>query len=218
MSRSNWIGLIVTITSVLAGEGRADLSYQYGFTGISPESSAADIAVGEAQLTVEVREGPTSGSALFTFRNIGDGACSITDIYFEDSVLSAVDGGLLKSSGVDFKVNKKPGNLPAGNALDPDFDEWVSLSSKSPNVPKNGVNQDDEWLTAKFKLDAGETFSDVIDAIVSGDLRIGLHVQAFADGGSASFVNIPHAPLPGAVILGGLGLGVAAHRLRRRKA
>jgi hypothetical protein len=56
------------------------------------------------------------------------------------------------------------------------------------------------------------------DDLYSGALRIGIHAQAFADGGSASFVTYA-APVPEpetyAMVL--LGLGVVGFVARRRK-
>ena len=41
-----------------------------------------------------------------------------------------------------------------------------------------------------FSLEDGQTY-DVLDDLDSGDLRVGLHVQAFCRGGSESFVTGP---------------------------
>jgi MYXO-CTERM domain-containing protein len=50
-------------------------------------------------------------------------------------------------------------------------------------------------------------------------LRVGIHVQGFADGGSEAFINDPPVvPLPGAALLGVLGLGTAGGLCRRRRA
>jgi len=45
-----------------------------------------------------------------------------------------------------------------------------------------------------------------------GSLRIGIHVQGFDGEGSESFVN---TPVPGAVLLGLLGLGAGWLKLRK---
>ena len=48
-----------------------------------------------------------------------------------------------------------------------------------------------------FDLKDGKTYSDVLDDLDSGDLRIGIHVQAFESGAGESFVNNgPVVPAP----------------------
>ena len=76
-----------------------------------------------------------------------------------------------------------------------------------------GVNPG-ESLGILFDLQPGSAFGDVLAQLVSGELRIGIHVQGFASGGSESMVNVPE---PGTGVLLGLGL-VFMLAPRRRKA
>jgi hypothetical protein len=89
-------------------------------------------------------------------------------------------------------------------------------------VQPNGVNPG-EFLTVIWSLLGGVTYSDVIAALnlggdQSGSLRIGIHVQGFANGGSESFVNATPTPVPvpaaGLLLMGALGALTVA---RRRK-
>jgi len=60
-------------------------------------------------------------------------------------------------------------------------------------------------VVIKFSLASGKTFADVVAALNSGALRVGIHVQAFANGQSESFVNL----LPTAVSLASMGATAA---------
>ena len=46
-----------------------------------------------------------------------------------------------------------------------------------------------ESLTINFALEPGMTYDDLIAAIESGELRVGLHVQGFDGGYSEGFVS-----------------------------
>ena len=58
-----------------------------------------------------------------------------------------------------------------------------------------------ETLGVVFSLRAGGSHADVISELGDGSLRIGIHVQAFASGGSESFVNTVPDPSPAALLL-----------------
>ncbi len=198
--------LVVTSTTV-----RADL-YSYDFTRVTSNSSL-NVA---SQLSVDVSGVAGGTDVLFTFMNSGSAGASITDVYFDDDIPLLAWGSLSiieDLPGVDFDADAHPANLPGGG----DFASSVSVDSESPAF-QNGVNPG-EWLGLRFDILAGSTFDDVIDALNLGvttgveSLRIGLHVQGIdPDEESDSFV---HAPIPGAVLLGMLGLSVVGLKLRK---
>jgi hypothetical protein len=200
----------------------------YGFDCIT-NNLAGDCTIGEAQLSVDVTAGPLANQVTFTFNNVGAGASSIADVYFDDGTLLGISAlrdaddsivalGGLGSPGVDFSLGAAPPDLPGGNTVVPPFNVTAGFlaDSDAPAQP-NGVNPG-EFLQIVFNLQAGKTLADTLSALAlagqPGGLRIGIHVQGFGSGGSESFINNP-VPEPGTFALvaaGMLGLGIARRR------
>jgi hypothetical protein len=173
----------------------------YGF-GCITDNISGDCAIGESQLSVDVTAAG-SNQALFTFYNVGADLSSITDVYFDDGTLLGI-ASITNSTGVSFSQDASPGNLPGGNAVSPSFVATAGFTADSdPAVQPNGVNPG-EFLGILFDLQSGQDFATVLTSLSTGDLRIGIHVQGFATGGSESFVNV--VPVPAAVWLFGSGL------------
>ncbi len=159
------------------------------------------------------------GMVGFRFTNNVGIASSITDIYFDDNNEQLTYASRTQSGGVSFSQFANPGNLPSGNNVNFATTMSLSFDSDAP-ASHNGVNTASEWLQLVFAIGGGRTFADVVNDLQSGELRIGLHVQAIGTGGqSDSFVNLPPAtvivPLPTTAALGMAGLGGIAARRRR---
>ncbi|MBU1342028.1 MAG: PEP-CTERM sorting domain-containing protein [Proteobacteria bacterium] len=191
----------------------------FGFKSIT-NNLAGDAAIGSAQLHVDLTA-DGSDKILFTFVNDGPFASSITDIYFDDddALLSWNQFQYDPVGGVDFSVGANPPNLPGGNAPAFNFSANHSYDSNPPAQP-NGVNPG-ESLGIRFTIN-NSTFDNIITALTMGDLRVGIHVQGFATGGSESFVNTPPddtnpTPEPATMILLGFGLIGLAGIGRRTK-
>lgn len=156
------------------------------------------------QLSVNVTDAG-SGQVSFQFLNNVGTASSVTQIYFDNgsgAFLSALALGT--QTGVDFNIGGSPPNLPAGNTIS--FDADLLATADSPVAP-NGINSATDSLTL---LGTG-LFANVIAGLTSGDLRIGLHIQAIGQGGgSDSYVTggTPSAvPVPMSAWLFASGLG-----------
>jgi hypothetical protein len=177
----------------------------YQISNITPDVSF--------QLSMDVNE-VSDNRVSFTFLNSGLIASSITDIYFDDGTLLGIASIINGGSGVSFSQYASPSNLPGGSSLFPPFEaiEYFSADSNSPVAPK-GVNPG-EWVTIIFNLINGKDFSATTAALASGELRVGLKVQAIGQQGeSASFVN--KVPEPSLTLLLGIGLASVALLSRR---
>jgi hypothetical protein len=210
--------IILALVVLLGGVPAAQGAVSYGFNAIT-NNNVVDVGIGESQLFVEVFE--RSGLAVFKFSNVGRQASSITDIYFDDELglLGGIErpGPTSTDSGVSFSVGARPRNLPAGRSLLTKFIADFSVDS-DPRVQPNGINPG-EVLFVPFAY-RGE-ITAVQRAINADLLRIGIHVQGFATGGSESLItgnpNIVPVPEPCSILLSMLGMGVVG-ALKRRKA
>ena len=164
---------------------------QFNFNNIT-SNNAVNESTGEHQLFVDVtdssgKEDLTSNGVLFKFSNVGPFASSMTQLYFDNSTVLKSMGTIADSgAGVDFAAAAKGGmNLPGGNTVNfsPDFKIQATGA-----ISQNGVNPG-EWVSVFFNLSPNKTLKDVFNDLKSGSLRVGMHVQAFSNGGSEAFVN-----------------------------
>jgi hypothetical protein len=175
-----------------------------GFGICVSNDDASDCAVASAQIGVEVESGPGLDRVSFRFTNTGPSTASITDVYFDDGTLLGI-AGVLNGAGVSFSQGASPGNLPAGAEATPAFVATAGFAADSnPPVQPNGVNPGEE-LTIVFDLTPGGSYADVLEELRDGRLRVGVHVQGFAGGGSESLINTPLAEADSLLLLG-LGL------------
>ena len=208
---SRWIPIVAATALAFLGATSASAT-TVGFGTCVSNTSATNCATGSAQLAVSVVA--VGAQVSFTFTNTGSDASSITDIYFDDGTLLGI-ASITSGAGVSFSQGATPGNLPAGNNAAPPFVATTGFTADS-NTPVQpmGVNPG-EFVTIVFDLLSGGTLQDVLDELADGRLRIGVHVQGFADGGSESLVNTP-LPEPGVLALLAMGLGGLARAGRRR--
>jgi len=230
------VSLVFVFVVILSTAARAEL---YGFAPISNNSTISGQMA--AQLSLEVTD-YGSGQVLFTFYNDGPSSSiydipspiesSITDVYFDDGALVTLAEIFDVDSvipypvypGVDFEQFASPPDLPGGNTLLPPFEVSAGfLADSEKPIAANGVNPG-EALGILFTFATGKTFDDVITGIELGftnpipepdlSLRIALRIQSYGEDNEFSDGFIL-TPVPGAVVLGILGLGVAGIKLRK---
>jgi len=185
-------------------------------------NNATNAAIGEAQFAVDVTDAG-SGMVSFLFTNTSPDMsapdpASITQTYWDDaagvlSSISLIDDTV--TSGVSFSEGGAPPDLPGGDDITPAFGADFRATADAP-PPVNGVNPGEE-LAVFFNLTDGTVFDDVIAAMMSGGLRVGVHSQAIGPNeDSESFITTGNAvPLPTAAGMGVLsliGLGTARRR------
>jgi len=214
MWRKMLLVLVGIVCLLMTGQVQATLiNYgSYGFENIT-HNDTGNATIGENQLLVDIlAESILANQVVFKFDNIGSEDSSITDVYFDDGTLLGTASIDNSNPGVSFSQNASPGNLPGGNDINPPFVAIAGFTADSDSpIQLMGVNPG-ETVSIIFDLQSGGTVQDVIDEINNDELRIGLHVQSFATGGSESFVHA-HIPEPATLTMLGLGaLGIFSRR------
>lgn len=184
----------------------------YDFNAITANGHYTNL--GEQYLSVEIMDAG-SNNVSFLFENTAPAGetMSITDIYFSNtptyfSSLVSIDNS---DPGVSFSQYARPGSLPAGGGWN-----WgLSADSNSPKITASGINAG-ESLTILLALAGGTSFSDLMNGISNNDFAVGIHVQAFSDGSSESYVTA--TPIPAAIWLMGSGLVGVLVLSRKNKA
>jgi len=183
--------LIALVIGACTAASASAATISYSFNCIT-YNNAANCGIGQAQLFLDVSDTLNTSQVLFEFRNVGAGAASITDVYFDDGTLLGI-AQIFNGPGVKFTPPATPGNLPGANMASPAFQTTAGFSADSDApVSKNGINPGQK-LGILFDLQSGQRFADVINALFIGGgtngLRVGVHAQSIDSGGSESFVN-----------------------------
>lgn len=215
--------LLVALVGFFAAGANAAMYDQWRIV----ENNSGLYSTYASQLSVNVT--PFGASMVdFTFSNVGPNPSAITGIYFEDGTLLGLASVIAldpfaddpSRSGIVFGQPAHPSNMPGWATLNPKFDATSAFTIGSNGAP-DGVSPG-ESLILRYTLQSGKTFGDVISALHLGftnpdptdprnSLRIGLHIQDIGQESDTLILT----PVPGAWILGMLGLGIAGIKLRK---
>lgn len=187
----------VILVAIMATQS---LAVTYGFSPLANDFSQAEF------LSLDVADAG-NGKASFMFTNAEAAVSNITSILWD---FSELDGNLKYPSWTSHpyasfeemkKVNAHPWGLNNVSGFGADY----GLNREKKGGVNNGLNGG-EWLNVVWAL-SGITFDQLITALNSNDLMIGIHVQSVGPGGEESFgaVSAP-TPIPGAVWLLGSGI------------
>ncbi|MBP7050754.1 MAG: hypothetical protein KBE65_07055 [Phycisphaerae bacterium] len=195
------------LLAIMPTQSRAEMHTYYFNNNITGNTATLPLN----QLSVQVEDVGDSQVSLTFFNAVGTPS-SIAQIYFYDGEYLSTPASVADSGeGVEFKpVDLDPKNgLPGygGGPLTVQF----SADASDPVAP-NGINVLGEWVMLTFGLKT--TYANLLQGLDTGDLLIGLHVQAIGPL-SKSDSYTTYVPVPGAVLLGFLGLGYAGMKLRK---
>ena len=193
-----------------------------GFTCISGHS-ILNCATGAAQLFYNVTDVGGTQTRIDVV-NTGPLASTITQIYFDDTnsrllgnfVSFAPSAGYVLSRAGIRRVFPRGHETPQSRIP---TDLSASAGREGCSVA-DGMGRSEPGTALQLQSRPLDIVTDLAD----GDLRLGLHVQNFANGGSESFVDMPSSggtaapvPEPATLVLFGTGLGIVAFLKKLRR-
>ena len=201
------------VKSLLAVAGVAALSAisaapasAFNFSNITGGDQVGDAYVNNFGFTVE-NQGGLAVFNIFNFGNPGASDMFIAGVFFDDN------GTLSSSSAPWTNVNNVGPVAFTGGASNAQFPQGgnkftTDYAFFSDNGDGNGLAvQANEKLGLAFAA----SYNNVLAALTSGDLKIGLHVQALPNGASDSYIssngNTENTPEPLTMLAAGAAVG-----------
>lgn len=183
-----------------------------------PGTNAENAAIGENQLALTVAGLPPN-QAVFTVKNTGTTPSSVMGLFFDTENSSTLEGlegtEFTGSQGVNFTRAAVVAGLPGATLLTPVFVTSNGMELNAGSTTKGVSNGKSVSVTTNVAQNA--TLAQLLQEIDTGQIRVGVNVEGFPNGGTGSFVNLGTAiPAPAAIVLGSLGTGLIG-LLRRRK-
>lgn len=237
LTKKRYMGLVCIVLVFVFILSTEALAVLYPFEVIQPadSSNAADMADQLALDIIDLGGASVLGDPYqveFIFGNdyfadyLGDEDGVITGVAFEDGTLLTMGTPSAYSGTLAFSDETSNPPYPQGTwGLNFDTTHFF-LADADPSPIANGV-EPGEALSIIFDLDYGQNWSTFMTALQNGfdneleleSLRIGIHVQNLDEIGGGEDTEGSDAfiltPVPGAVLLGILGLGVAGIKLRK---
>ncbi|MDP3480755.1 MAG: PEP-CTERM sorting domain-containing protein [Desulfoprunum sp.] len=168
-----------------------------------------------AQYSIDI----DANQVLFIFTNVIGVSSNISEIYIDDGDLAFDRDQIINSiSGTtNFTSGANPSNLPGANLLSPDFEANPDLSIDAQGGSSLGINAPEDILGIVFDVSPSVSIlNNIKAALISGDLRIGLHVRAIDNVTSDAYVNTSPVPEPATMFLFGTSLVGLVGAVRKR--
>ena len=206
--RSFWV-FLVAIVMLLGGTLQANYEFPFEvFTNNGNYNDSPDLAP-----YVVVSNGEEA-IVDFTFYNASVIDSSVARLYFDDGSLLAI-ASIINGPGTLFEEGV-PGskNLPAGETIGFYADREFTIGADPP-PSENGVDNPPplEWVIVRFNLVEGANLQGVINELIAGELRVGIHIISLPDGSSESAIMV--VPEPTTLLL--LAAGAIAVLRKRSK-
>lgn len=174
---------------------------------------------GADQINLDITDLGTAAQFNWTMSAGVNPDMNIAEIYIDDRTpIFLAPINITTQIGTDFTPgDANPGNLPGGNTLPDPFTVTTDLLADAQGRSTNGLTIGDN-LIFNISYALGANFTDLLDALNNGSLRVGVHARSLLGGESEGYVSQPPSPIPvpaaGLLLLGSLG-GLAV--IRRRK-